>query len=151
MVICVLRFHRLHFHYTVYHSVVSGSCVGLTHKAFVLFQESLWLHCCKAILSVHCTGKPLETAVAFMSSGCWEIKVSKAAAMIQVTHKGDDTRVTLGFLMLGHDACGFLYVCFPEQMSLFAVHLSLRGFPGGNDEINYHLLYISMSVKDIIL
>lgn len=52
MVICVLRFHRLHFHYTVYHFVVSGSCVGLTHEAFVLFQESLWSHCCKAILSV---------------------------------------------------------------------------------------------------
>lgn len=51
-VIRVLRFHRLRFHYTVYHFAVSGSCVGLARETFVLFQESLWSHCCKAILSV---------------------------------------------------------------------------------------------------
>lgn len=51
VVVCFLSLPRPQFHYTAYHSVVSGSCVGLTRAAFLLLQETLWFHCAQPILS----------------------------------------------------------------------------------------------------
>ncbi len=52
VVICFLHFPGFQCHYTIDHSVVMGSCIGLTHAAFVLRQESLWFHWSDPILSV---------------------------------------------------------------------------------------------------
>lgn len=107
---------------------------------------------------MHCIGKPLETSVAFMSSGADCSRPTVAGRLkslkLQPWYKWLTKVMIQGSLWVSSSLdmtrAGFIG-CFPEQMSLFTVHLSLRGFPGGNDEINYHLLYISMSLKDIVL
>lgn len=55
---------------------------------------------------MHCTGKPLETSVTFMLSESDSSGVSAVAAVKANVH-------------------AFVYVRFPAQMSVFAVHLSL--------------------------
>lgn len=52
VLICFLHFLGLQLHQTIHPSVVSGSCLGLTHHAFVLLHESLWFHCSEPVLSV---------------------------------------------------------------------------------------------------
>lgn len=60
---------------------------------------------------MHCIGKPQETSVAFMlsESDCSRPTASGVSALPAVI---PNVHV-------------FVYVCFPEQMSLFAVHPSL--------------------------
>lgn len=60
---------------------------------------------------MHCIGKPEETSVAFMlsESDCSQPTASGVSAVLAV-------------IPYAH---AFVYVYFPEQMSLYAVHLSL--------------------------